>query len=92
MTSGQYKRDMLILVDAMMDAQNKWAEAKNEYARVKRSYTGHLKPGSAEYKIAEYNASKDVRITKAIADCTYYRNEAQANAAIISALNSVNWK
>jgi hypothetical protein len=90
-TAEQHQSNVLKLTGKMIEAHSEWEAAKDRYVKIKNGYlAGHVK-GTADYKIAEYNASKDKNTQKAIADCAHYRAEVQAYAAMISALQTIDW-
>ena len=52
-----------------------WERAKIRFAKVKKSYTHGLTPGSEAFADAETKASGDPRVKKAVGDTAYYRAE-----------------
>lgn len=91
MSTQEYQEAVLELVTKMRDAHELWEDAKDEYALIKASYTAGLKWDPGALANAEFRASSDPRIKKAISDCAHYRAETQAYAAMISALQTINW-
>lgn len=91
MSIQEYREAVLELVTKMRDAHELWEAAKKEYVDVKSVYTQGLKHDKVMLANAEYKAASDPRIKKAISDCAHYRAETQAYAAMISALQTINW-
>jgi DNA polymerase/3'-5' exonuclease PolX len=72
---------------AMAECWTKWENAKDDFVALRASYTeGELT--NLELGIALDRAGSDDRVKKAIKDTAYYRSEAMAYAAILTALRS----
>lgn len=76
-----------VALQAMTECWIKWENAKDDFVNLRASYTeGDLT--NLELGIALDRAGSDDRVKKAIKDTAYYRSEAMAYAAILTALRS----
>lgn len=76
-----------VALKAMTECWIKWENAKADFANLRGSYTDE-EMTNLELGIALDRAGSDDRVKKAIKDTAYYRSEAMAYAAILTALRS----